>query len=119
MSFDLIFWCQKLVPTPEEAAQVYDQLTDGIAGVEESPAVEEFHQAVTLTYPDLDDDNMHESPWASPLHVTNECVIAAISGSRAGEVSPVLLDLAATRGMVAYDPQNQVVYGVSGQASSR
>ncbi|MFE3830660.1 hypothetical protein [Streptomyces sp. NPDC059092] len=120
MSFDLIFWCQKVAPTPEEAAQVYDQLTDGITGiVEENPAIEDFHQAVISEFPDLTEENMHASPWASPLYVTGECVIAAISWSHSSEVSSALLDLASVHGLTAYDPQDQVVYGITGDDSNR
>ncbi|MEF2529204.1 MULTISPECIES: hypothetical protein [Streptomyces] len=120
MSFDLIFWCQKVVPTSEEAAQIYDQLTDGDTGiVEESPAVEDFRQAVVSEFPDLTEANMEESPWASPLYVTGECVIASISWSRSTEVSSVLLGLASTYGLTAYDPQDRVVYGISGDFSDR
>ncbi|WP_371778488.1 hypothetical protein [Streptosporangium subroseum] len=120
MSFDLTFWYQKSIPTSEEAAQVYDQLTDELTGVvEESPAIEVFHQAVISAYPDLTEENMNESPWASPLYVTSECVIAAISWSRSSEVSSVLLDLASTHGLTAYDPQDQVVYGITGEDPNR
>ncbi|MFC7843492.1 hypothetical protein [Streptomyces sp. NPDC057382] len=120
MSFDLIFWYQEVAPTSGEAAQIYDQLTDGVTGiVEESSAVEDFYRAVISEFPDLSEENMEESPWASPLYVTGECVIAAISWSRSSEVSSVLLDLASTHGLTAYDPQDQVVYGNSGDSSNR
>ncbi|MEU7854459.1 hypothetical protein [Nonomuraea sp. NPDC049141] len=119
MSFDLAFWCQRSIPTPEEAAQVYDQLTDGLAGiVEESSAIDDFCQAVISVFPNLTEDNVNESPWASPLYVTSECVMAAISWSRSSETSSVLLDLAARYGLTAYDPQEQVVYGITGEASN-
>ncbi|WP_155251567.1 hypothetical protein [Salinispora cortesiana] len=42
-SFDLAFWYQKVAPTSDEAAQIYDRLTDGVTGiVEESSAAEDF-----------------------------------------------------------------------------
>ncbi|MFV2117300.1 hypothetical protein ACE14D_02165, partial [Streptomyces sp. Act-28] len=120
MSFDLIFWYQQEVPTSEKAAQIYDQLTDGVTGiVEESSAVEDFYRSVISEFPDLDEENMEESPWASPLYVTGECVIAAIAWSRSSEVSSVLLDLAATHGLTVYDPQDQVVYGNTRDSSNR
>ncbi|GAA1721710.1 hypothetical protein [Nonomuraea bangladeshensis] len=112
MSFDLAFWRQDSPPDQQEAAQVYDKLADGLEGVvEESPAIEAFYQAVISTFPDLAEDNMHESPWSSPMYVTQECVVVAISWSHAAEVSPILLDLAAEHGLTAYDPQDQVVHG--------
>ncbi|UUU31463.1 hypothetical protein JIX56_16990 [Streptomyces sp. CA-210063] len=113
MSFDLIFWHQKSIPTSEEAAHVYDQLVDGLTGVvEESSAVGDFYQSVISVIPDLTEENMADSPWASPLYVTSECVIAAISWSQAKEVSTLLLDLASGHGLITYDPQEQVVHGV-------
>lgn len=48
---------------------------------------------------------------ASPLYVTSECLIVAISWSRSGEVLSILLDLASSHGLSAYDPQDQVVCG--------
>lgn len=117
MSFDLLFWYQEVVPSSGEAAQIYDQFTDGVTGiVEESSAVGDFYQAVISEFPDLSDESMEESPWASPLYVTGECVIAAISWSRSNEVSSVLLDLASTHGLTVYDPQGQVIYGNSGDS---
>jgi hypothetical protein len=113
VSFDLAFWRQESVPTLEEAAQVYDQLTDGLEGVVgEDPKVREFYQALTAVYPDLTDENMDTSPWTSPLYETRECVIAAISGSRSSEVAPILLGLSSRFGLTAYDPQNQIVLAV-------
>jgi hypothetical protein len=112
VSFDLIFWYQKSVPTLEEAARIYDQLTDGLTGVvEESSAVDDFHRSVISVFPDLTEENMNDSPWASPLYVTGECVIVAVSWSRSGEVAPLLLELASKHGLSAYDPQDRVVYG--------
>ena len=120
MSFDLAFWHQKSVPTVEEAAQIYDQLVDGLSGVvEANSAVEDFHKAMISVFPDLAEENMDESPWTSPLYVTSECVIATISWSRSGEVPSVLLDLASRHGLTTYDPQEQAVYGITGEASTR
>ncbi|QYC39494.1 hypothetical protein Nocox_09370 [Nonomuraea coxensis DSM 45129] len=111
MSFDLAFWWQDSPPNREEAAQVYDKLTDGLEGVvEESPAIEAFYQAVISMFPDLAEDNTHDSPWSSSIYVTQECVIVAISWSRAGEISSILLELAAKHGLTAYDPQDHVVH---------
>ncbi|MGW0846155.1 hypothetical protein ACWD26_39685 [Streptomyces sp. NPDC002787] len=114
MSFDLAFWRQETIPTSEEAAHVYDQLADGLTGVvEESSAIDAFYESVISAIPDLTEENMNDSPWASPLYVTSECVMASISWSRAKEVSSLLLDLASSHRLFAYDPQKQVVYGVS------
>ncbi|MCP2331284.1 hypothetical protein [Actinoalloteichus caeruleus] len=119
MSFDLIFWYQKEIPTTEEAAQIYDQLTDGATGiVEESVTIENFYRSIISKFPDLDEENMKESPWASPLYFTSKCVIATISWSRSREVFPVLLDLASTHGLTMYDPQDRVVYGITRDSSN-
>lgn len=114
VSFDLVFWYQKSMPTSEEAARIYDELTDGLTGVvEENPAVGDFYRSVVAVFPELTVENMNESPWASAIYVTGECVITAISWSRSREVSSILLDLAASHGLSAYDPQDRVVYGVA------
>lgn len=119
VSFDLAFWFQESAPALEEAAQVYDKLTDGETGVVgEDPTVEDFHQAVISVFPDLVEENMNESPWAAPIYATSECVIVAISWSRSREVSSVLLNLASKYGVIAYDPQDQVVYGASGESQT-
>ncbi len=120
MSFDLIFWHQNSTPHPEEAARIYDQLTDGLTGVvAASPAIENFHRAVLSEFPDLSEDNMSDSPWASPLYATDECIIASISWSRSHDVSSTLLELASRYGLTAYDPQDQVVHANQGEGTSR
>lgn len=120
MSFDLIFWHQNSIPHSEEAARIYDQLTDGLTGVvAASPAIEDFRRAVLSEFPDLSEGNMNDSPWASPLYVTDECIIASISWSRSYEVSSTLLELASHHGLTAYDPQDQVVYANRDEGTTR
>jgi hypothetical protein len=111
MSFDLTFWYEKDPSTPEEAFQIYDQLTDGETGVvESSTAIDEFFSEVVSLYQDLTEENMEESPWTAPLYRTSECVIANITWSRHKELKDVLLDLANKRGLTAYDPQDRLVH---------
>ncbi|GAA4365073.1 hypothetical protein GCM10023088_10070 [Actinomadura verrucosospora] len=114
MSFDLAFWFQWPAPTVEEAAKIYDQLSDEIQGaVEEGPSIRGFYHEVTSIYPDINEDNMEESVWSSALYVTDECLIAAIAWSRSEEVSSVLIDLAVKHRLVAYDPQKQIAHAMA------
>lgn len=111
MSFDLTFWSAKEPVTEEAAARIYDELTDGLAGVvDESPAIESFFNDVVAVYPDLVEENMEEAPWASAIYHNAECVITAISWSRHQEVAQVLIDLANRHGLTAYDPQDRVIH---------
>ncbi|MCG5216435.1 hypothetical protein [Streptosporangium sp. KLBMP 9127] len=113
MSFDLAFWYEKEVPDADGAARIYDQFTDGLTGVaEERGEIDRFYQDIVSIFPDITEGNMRESPWASPLYRTSECVIAAISWSRRDELVPTLLTLAGRYGLTAYDPQDQTVYRV-------
>jgi len=111
MSFDLAFWHENGPTTPESAAQIYDQLTDGEVGVvEPGPQIAHFYDDVVAALPDLTEDNMEDSPWASPVYRTPECVIVAISWSQSEPVSQFLLALAGKHGLTTYDPQDRVVH---------
>jgi hypothetical protein len=111
MSFDLGFWHQNGRPTNEVADQIYARLCDGNIGVvEESQGVKAFFRDVVSIFPDITEENAEESPWASALYRTPECVLVAISWSRRDELVPTLLSLAARHGLTTYDPQEQTVY---------
>ena len=59
---------------------------------------------------DLTEENMEDSPWASPLYQTPEGVIVDIAYSRSEEVAPTLRQLASKHGLTVYDPQNREVH---------
>jgi hypothetical protein len=110
MSFDLAFWSH--ADADGDAADIYDRLTDGLTGVvTEAPReIDAFLADIVAVYPDITDENMHESPWAAGLDYNDECLIATISWSRSDEVSNFLLSLAQKHGLAAYDPQSEVLH---------
>lgn len=119
MSFDLSFWHEDVQSTPDQAAEIYDRLTDGEDGVVPSvPAIDEFFVEVVAVFGDLTEENIDESPWTSPLYRTPECVIANLAHSRSEEVAPVLRSIASKHGLTTYDPQNREVYPPTGRDSS-
>lgn len=110
MSFDLAFWREDPVPSPADAAVTYDRLAEGEEGVvAPDGAVGRFLADVVAAYPDLVEDNMDISPWASPIYSNAECVLVAISWSRAAELAPALRQIATRHGLLTYDPQEQQV----------
>ncbi|WP_221320971.1 hypothetical protein [Actinoplanes sp. L3-i22] len=112
MSFDLAIWRQTTMIDPDQAFHIYDQLTDGIAGVvEASLDVSNFYDAVMEAYPDADDEtDDDDSPWASEVYRTEECVLLAISWSRKGELKDFVLRTAGEKGLAVYDPQSRAIY---------
>lgn len=114
VSYDLAFWHEIEPSDPEKAAEIYDRLSEGEKGVlDSSVAIEQFFDDVISAYPDLTEENMSESPWASTLYRNSECVIASISWSRQGEVGGALRDMARGHGLTVYDPQEGTVQPAS------
>lgn len=110
MSFDLAFWVESPAPSPTEAAATYDQLAEGEDGViAPDDSVARFLADVVAVYPDLAEDNMDISPWASPIYSNAECVLVAISWSRSAELAPALRQIASRHGLITYDPQEEQV----------
>ena len=110
MSFDLAFWVESPAPSPAEAAVTYDRLADGEEGViAPDGAVARFLADVLADYPDLTEENMDVSPWASSIYSNTECVLVAISWSRAADLGPALRQIASRHGLITYDPQEEQV----------
>ncbi|WP_405612975.1 hypothetical protein [Streptomyces sp. NBC_00076] len=92
------------------AYQKYDAMTDGELGISPKSAnVTEFYKAILRTYDDLTIENAEDSPWASPVHCNEECVIVAISWSRKNEVADSLRSLARAHNLLTYDPQEEEI----------
>ncbi|MFC7502825.1 hypothetical protein [Nocardioides sp. GCM10030258] len=114
MSFDLAFWWEKPTPSTSSAAATYGRLVEGELTVTETARnaaldVASFYTEVTAAYPEICEENMNSSPWASAIYKTDECVIVAISWSRADELTPVLCDMALRHGLTTFDPQSSSV----------
>ena len=110
MSFELMVWQAGESATPERAADVYHRLADGESDVvPASAAVLRFADDVVARYEDLTEQNMHDSPWSSPLYRTPEGVIVSVAPSRRREVVDAVRELAHRHGLSVYDPQNRTV----------
>lgn len=119
MSFDLAFWYEREPSSPEQAAQIYDQLTDEKLGiVERNPALGDFYQEVIATYKDLTENMTEEdadvAPWTAGVSCNQECVITTIKWSRHKDVAPALVAMATRHGLTSFDPQDRTVYYPSG-----
>lgn len=111
MSFDLAIWYQEVTPTPEEAFRTYDQLTDGFSEeVAPHKKIAKFHHELLSNFPELTSVDNAGSPFASPVEVTDNCVILSISWSRSEETSSRVIEIACSYGLTVYDPQNNRVY---------
>jgi hypothetical protein len=122
MSFDLIFWYEREPSTPEQAAQIYDKLTDEEVGiVERNPVLSDFYHEVIATYQDMYENMTEEDakvvPWTAEVYHNAECVITPISWWRCKEVGPALIALAARHGVTTYNPQDRIIYYPSGQSA--
>ena len=122
MSFDLIFWYEREPSTPEQAAQIYDKLTDEEVGiVERSSVLDEFYHEVMATYGDMSENMTEEdakvTPWTAGVDHTEEYVYTPISWWRCQEVGPALIAMAARHGVTTYNPQDRIIYYPSGQCA--
>jgi hypothetical protein len=123
MSFDLAFWYESEPSSPQQAAQIYDQLTDEdekVGVVERNPALNDFYQEVISTYGDLTEDiteNADETPWTAQVDFNGEYVITPIAWSRHREVSLALIAIAARHGLTSYDPQDRIIHYPSGRSA--
>jgi hypothetical protein len=70
MSFDLAFW--RRGDADGDAADIYDRLTDGLSGVVAEALLEinAFLADIVRVYPDITEENMHESPWGLVSTIT-------------------------------------------------
>ncbi|WP_282204001.1 hypothetical protein [Kitasatospora fiedleri] len=120
MSFDLGFWWEAQPVSSAEAGQKYLAMVEGGTGiVHERSALATFYNELTSQFPDLSEENMDTSPWASSLYRTDECVIVSISYPRKLEMSSFLFGLASRCGITCYDPQeSRVHFPEGGNAAS-
>ena len=117
MSFDLGVWCAEVRPTRAAAEETYRRLCEGEAAVvPPSAAIRDFYAALVAEFPEPPDavdaaDGWDESsPWSAGLDVGDGFVLLPMRWSRAAEVAPRVIALAAGRGLVCFDPQAEVVH---------
>ncbi len=114
MSFDLAVWHETTPITTQDAVRKYHQLCDSNTDlVHAHPGVDAFYQELVQRYPELHtyaDEDLEQSPWNAEHDRSPAHVIVSIAWSRAGEVAPVVADIASRHGLVCLDPQVPVVH---------
>ncbi|MFI6294519.1 hypothetical protein ACIBEJ_23210 [Nonomuraea sp. NPDC050790] len=113
MSFDLAVWFEDEPITPLRATAKFLDWCE--APGEDSPPgaraeVAAFVDDLTARYPDLTADNYAGSPWAEPLTVAEDIVLASAVFPRAAEVCRTVFELAGRHGLVVFDPQSGSVH---------
>jgi hypothetical protein len=120
VSFDLYVWGSPSPVTSGQAERICQELAAGDASsVGGDGRVPGFVQELLGRFPALEGlaaEDLEASPWDVTPEVSASHVIMTISWSRAQEVAEIVLGLAATRGLVCFDPQASVVHNPSGQA---
>ena len=117
MSYDLAVWEGPQPASAEAADETYDTIMDRLDGdgadEEPTPAIRAYVDALLARWPDLDDDNEDEVPWADgPLlgNAFGNAIYFALVYSRADEAADYAARLAAEQGLVCYDPQAGAVW---------
>lgn len=126
MSFDLGVWSAEARPSRAAAEETYRRLCGGeTAVVPPSAAVRDFHAALIAEFPepaytadgsdaaggsDGSDGWDESSPWSAGPDVGDGFVLMPMRWSRAAEVAPRVMALAAEHGLVCFDPQAEVVH---------
>jgi hypothetical protein len=114
MSFDLGVWYSDTPLTDEDAGDLYVKLCEETwIPIEENAAVDAFYADLTSRYPEIDaisEEELENCPWSCAHDRSGLHVLMAITWSRCAEIAPVVLNLAATHGLVCYDPQESKVH---------
>lgn len=120
MSFDLYVWGSPSPVTAAQAERIGRQLAAGDASsVIADGRVRGFAQELLGRFPALESlaaEELEASPWNMTPEISASHVIMTISWSRAQETAEFVLGLAATRGVVCFDPQASDVHNPPGQA---
>lgn len=112
MSYDLAVWEGKRPFLGRGASRTFERLMDeqerGEAPRPASPAIADFVAELLAHWPDLDDDNEDECPWAAgPLiqEASGSHIYFAMTWDGAEYAVPTIAQIARRRGLVCYDPQ--------------
>jgi hypothetical protein len=114
VSFDLYVWGSPSPVTAGQAGRICQELAAGnTSSVSADERVQGFAQELLGRFPALEslpDDEVETLPWSMTPEISDSHVVMTISWSRAQEVAEFALGLAATRGVVCFDPQTSVVH---------
>lgn len=108
MSYDLAVWEGARPSSGAAAAKLLDEMLTQNRRRPPVPAIRTYVEALLARYPDLDDDNEDECPWAdAPLmgNAAGSVFYFAMVFSKAEEASAFAADLAKQHGLVCFDPQ--------------
>jgi hypothetical protein len=120
VSFDLYVWGSPQPATAEQAERICRELAAGnTSSVNADARVQGFARELLGQFPALEslaDEELEASSWSMTPEISASHVIMTISWSRAQEVAEFVFALAASRGLVCFDPQASVVHNPPGQA---
>jgi len=112
MSYDLAVWEGTRPKTNADAGKTFEalhaQYQEAEKSPEPTPAIRRYVEALLAKYPDLNDDNEDECPWAdSPLigNASGPIFYFAMVYSQAERASEFAAKLAKKHGLVCFDPQ--------------
>lgn len=114
MSFDLAVWAEKAPLDAAAAEQKYRRLCEGDRSeLTPDSRVEAFLADLLGRFPeqvDISDDDVESYPWAAKIDRSSGHVLMSITRPRADDATPVVRDLAASHGLVCYDPQARIAH---------
>ncbi|GIF23794.1 hypothetical protein BJ973_004404 [Actinoplanes tereljensis] len=111
MSYDLAVWEGERpadIDAGEAFEQLYRQFIESSETTPPTPAMREYVAALLARWVDLTEDEDDSSPWsAGPLinEASGPIIYFAMRYSMADEVSAIAARMAADRGLVCFDPQ--------------
>lgn len=115
MSFELAVWHPSSRLQNEEAAELYEELCEGmLEGVVPHASVDAFYEDLVDHEPEIEDyfpraaaDDHEICPWTSPVERSPGHVIVSFAASREDEVRQLVATLAAKHGLAWFDPQEE------------
>ena len=110
MSADLAVWHADTELSVDEAQDLYQRLCKGkLVPSEHHASIDAFYGDLCKRYPEIDtisEDEASESPWSCAHDRSGSHVIMCMTfGDHLEEAAQFVIDLAATHGLVCYDPQ--------------
>jgi hypothetical protein len=109
MSYDLAVWDEHRTI---DAATAYSKYLEFIEGQDAGPKshhIDTLYADLTSIYPELDDDNEDECPWAATIDRGPSHLIFAITAEHARNVFSDILRLATANGLLCFDPQTMEI----------
>jgi hypothetical protein len=114
MSYDLAVWQGERPASDAQAGETFAKLYQQYIGEEHedapAPAIAAYVAALLERWPDLDDGDDDECPWADGPLINNArgpIIYFAMVWSKAEEASAYAAALAARHGLVCFDPQSE------------